>query len=35
MLNIENSILILLILTQKLYFGDDDSVCDIRMQEPV
>ena len=31
----KNSVLILLFSSQKLYFGDDDAIYDVRIQEPV
>ena len=31
----KNNILILLISSQKLYFGDDDAIYDVIIQEPV
>ena len=31
----KNYLIILLILTQKLYFGDDDAIYDVIIQEPV
>ena len=34
-MNYENNVLILLISSQKLYFGDDDAIYDVIIQEPV